>query len=487
MRMTFTHLEIFILSSLIAFVTIPLILKYGGRFGLYDRSVERRRKAEEKARFGGIGIYLAIVVSLGVTFLSSSWLSGLILTNLRDSLALFFCVTIIFALGSYDDLKGANATKKLMIQILASIFLYLFGYKITLITNPLGFILGPGSLFLPEAANFLLTMFWLVGITNAFNLTDGLDGLAAGVTFFCSLTMMIISFHLGHPLISFFFLALAGSTFGFLPYNMPRARIIMGDSGSLTLGFLFAALSLKGSIKGALGISFIIPVLIVSPSILDTVWAVIRRSIQGRAFFTADIDHIHHRMRRSVDGSWKALLTLYGIYIAFCMLGLILVFSVSKEIILSVYILSFILVIFLFYKIGYLHDVGEWLLVRRYGRRMIRARNVQELWGNFVETVKRLEFLRVRLEITKNLGLEVSGKKDMNCEEGDVFLWQSEDKTEKVRPLQSILELEGKSGKLGRLILEKSPSFSKAPINPSPTVDMLQRYVSQGLDKLISL
>jgi len=469
---------IILLSFPIAFISTRLILKYGENFGLYDRSEERRRKDEYKPRFGGIAIYLAIFVSLGIAFLFSSHLFGLVLGNLKEKVGLLLCTTFIFALGVYDDLKGADVKKKLSIQIVASIALYFFGYRIGVITNPFGFFFGPTSFFLPDFTSFLLTLFWLVGITNAFNLIDGMDGLASGVAIICSLAMMVISFYLGHPLIAIFFLAIAGATSGFLTFNMPTARIIMGDSGSLTVGFLFAAISLKGALKGSLGIAFIIPILVLSPAILDTAWATVRRWIQGKSFYTADSDHIHHRIGRSLGGQWRPLFTLYGIYIVFCTLGVTLAFSVAKEIGLFVFFVSLLLITILFYKIGYLHDAGEWLTLRIYGERMIRAKHIHELWDLLMRIVERVKFCGAKLELAESV-------KSILDIENNGFIWKKQDNWQEVRTIQIAIQLEGNSGNLGRLVLEKNPGFSKLSPNPSPTIEMLQKYVSLGLEKLI--
>ncbi len=289
----------------------PVVLRYLARPHSQKRFPEKR-DCPRKPRMGGVAIFLAFAASVCATYLSFPQMRTLMLESSGYMAALAISSTAVFLLGIYDDLWGADAKKKLIVQVPAAVLLYFAGFKIGLITNPFAFLGGPESFIPPSYVSLSLTVLWLVGITNALNLIDGMDGLAAGVVFMASLTMMAASHFVGCGLVAFLFLAMAGAVLGFLPFNLPPAKITLGDSGSLFLGFTIAALSLQSSVKGAMGLAFLIPVTVLGLVILDTMWAVVRRNVQGKSLHTADLDHIHHRVERLMECPWKALLVLYS-------------------------------------------------------------------------------------------------------------------------------------------------------------------------------
>jgi UDP-GlcNAc:undecaprenyl-phosphate GlcNAc-1-phosphate transferase len=227
------------------------------------------------------------------------------------------------ALGIYDDIQGAHAGKKLIVQTSAAVILFFFGFEIQRISNPFGSAIHLGWLSLP------ITIFWLVGLSNAFNLIDGIDGLASGVAFFATSTLLAVALFLGNILPSLFTAALAGATLGFLRYNFNPARIFMGDSGSLFLGFTIAAISIHGSEKAHAAVAILIPVVALGLPIMDTLLAIARRVYRGLPIPTADKEHIHHKLIQYGFSHRRATLILYSFCIVLSSLAVLLSISSS--------------------------------------------------------------------------------------------------------------------------------------------------------------
>jgi UDP-GlcNAc:undecaprenyl-phosphate GlcNAc-1-phosphate transferase len=215
---------------------------------------------------------------------------------------------MIFALGIADDLKPLPAKLKFLIQIGAAAIAVYLGVRIDFLSNPAG-----GLILLPAYVGVPLTIFWLVGITNTINLIDGLDGLAGGVSLIAASTTALIAYQTHQPVIALLALALIGSTIGFLRYNWNPAKIFMGDSGSLFLGFTLAAVSVVGVLKLLATAALLVPVLILGVPIFDTTFAIVRRALQRRPIFSPDRGHLHHRLLGMGFSQRRAVLIIYGI------------------------------------------------------------------------------------------------------------------------------------------------------------------------------
>ena len=187
--------------------------------------------------------------------------------------------------------------------------MYMCDIRITFITN----YFGPGNSDLGTALCFIITILWIVGITNTVNLIDGLDGLAAGTAAIVSLCIAYAAYIHGTYLAAGAMLALAGGALGFLPYNFYPAKIFMGDGGSLYLGFMLSTLSVLGTVKSATFVSMIIPVLVLGVPIFDTAFAILRRFVNKKPIMGADRGHLHHRLMNLGYGQRRATLMLYGI------------------------------------------------------------------------------------------------------------------------------------------------------------------------------
>jgi len=269
-------------------------------------------------RLGGVAIFLSVMAVFVVTLLSAEGRAAVETEGARSILGLLGASTVILLLGIYDDLRGAGASLKFGVQACAGAALYWSGFGV----QHLGFL--SGSEMLRTAIGLPLTIFWVLLITNAFNLIDGLDGLAAGSAFFSTMVMFVISLLRGNAIVSIMTIVLAGAILGFLRYNSNPASIFLGDSGSLFVGFMLSALALAGSQKATTMVAVAIPVVALGLPILDVALAVARRVIGAKPLFDGDHDHIHHKLLKRGLSQRAAVLVLYGATAGFGLLSVAL-------------------------------------------------------------------------------------------------------------------------------------------------------------------
>jgi UDP-GlcNAc:undecaprenyl-phosphate GlcNAc-1-phosphate transferase len=216
--------------------------------------------------------------------------------------------TLVLLLGVYDDLQGANARVKFIgLGLIAALF-YVMGGRIEALAIPV-----LGVVHFPPVLSFLITVFWLVAISNAFNLIDGIDGLASGAALFASVVIFIVSLGQPNPMMIVITLVLCGALAGFLRYNFNPASIFLGDSGALFVGFLLASLSVVGAQKATTAVAIITPVLAFGLPVVDTGVTLARRLISGRPVFEGDGEHIHHMLLARGWSQRRVVLILYGV------------------------------------------------------------------------------------------------------------------------------------------------------------------------------
>lgn len=305
------YILIFAIAAVVTFLITPTIRYFALKFSLVDRRNNRKPHNRVITRFGGLAIYIGFVFAMIYVFTSSSNL-GLVQQDLSNYIVVIIASSLILILGIFDDAKGANALIKFSIQILAALILVQSGFIVRIISNPFGSPIELGVFSIP------VTILWLVGITNAVNLIDGLDGLAAGIVFIVSFSMFWMSFLTGQIMPALFAIALAGACLGFLRYNYPPAKVFMGDTGSLFLGFSIAALSILTNYKGNAAIGLLMPAIIgMGIPIIDTSLAFFRRvAIKRVNPFHADKEHIHHLLLK-LNLSEKKVVFILWIITAF--------------------------------------------------------------------------------------------------------------------------------------------------------------------------
>jgi UDP-GlcNAc:undecaprenyl-phosphate GlcNAc-1-phosphate transferase len=276
-------------------------------------------------RLGGVAIFLAFSVSL-IVWLALSALFPRLVQGLAPItlLRIYVPACLIFCLGIYDDLHGAGPYLKFSVQALAAAMLFAGGMRV--LDLPLIF----RSYSLPWFLGLPLTVLWVVAVTNAFNLIDGLDGLAAGSALFSTLVFFVCALVNHSWLGSLMSVTLAGAILGFLRFNFNPATIFLGDSGSLFIGFMLSALALEGQQKAPTFVAIAIPVVSFGLPILETMLSILRRLISGRPIFTADREHIHHKLLQKGFSHRQVVTVLYAVSAVFAMLSLFLLWPTGS-------------------------------------------------------------------------------------------------------------------------------------------------------------
>jgi UDP-GlcNAc:undecaprenyl-phosphate/decaprenyl-phosphate GlcNAc-1-phosphate transferase len=285
----------------------PFVKKLAFAIGATDKPNKRKVHQKIMPRLGGLAIYISFIVGY------------LILRPVNeDSLYILLGSLIILAVGILDDVYELPAKVKFMGQFAAAfVVVVLAGVQVTFINLPFGGQLEFGILSIP------ISILWIVGITNAINLIDGLDGLAAGVSSIALITISGMALIMGDIFVASMGLIMLGSTLGFLLYNFHPAKIFMGDTGALFLGYMISVLSLLG-FKNVTFISFIVPVLILGVPISDTIFAIIRRIVKKQPLSAPDKSHLHHCLLRLGYSHRQTVLIIYGMSAVFGLSAVIL-------------------------------------------------------------------------------------------------------------------------------------------------------------------
>lgn len=309
-------------SALISFLITPLVRKLAFSFNVVDVPKDNRRVHKKPIpKLGGLAIYIAFLIMI---FLKKSPID-------QSEIGIIIGSLIIVIGGVVDDKYNIKPWQKLLFQIAAASFLIFFKVMISVITNPISDV----NLYI-RIANFIavpLTMLWVIGVTNAFNLIDGLDGLSAGLAFIACITMTIVAFLSGKADMEVITLTiiLGGAILGFLPYNFNPASIFMGDTGAQLLGFLLASIAMRGAIKSASAIVLAVPILALGLPIYDTIFAIIRRKVNGKSIAEADRGHLHHRLLDMGLTQRQAVIIMYIISIALGFIAVIVMQLTNKS------------------------------------------------------------------------------------------------------------------------------------------------------------
>ncbi|MGO4530730.1 glycosyltransferase family 4 protein [Paenibacillus sp. 2TAF8] len=307
----------FLVSMGLALALTPLVKKFAVRIGAMDTPNARKVHTRIMPRLGGLGIFLAFIITVAALLpFVSAWFTT------RDmSFVSAFLVggSIIVLIGALDDRFELSAKVKLLGQIVAaSVVVFGFNIRVDFVNIPF----QDAYSSLETWVSIPLTILWIVGVTNAINLIDGLDGLAAGVSGIAIGTIAVMSFLMGNMMIALMCLVLLGSIIGFLFFNFHPAKIFMGDTGSLFLGFSLAMLSMLG-FKQIAVVSFITPLIIIGVPLSDTLFAIIRRAVQRKPIFSPDKGHLHHCLRELGFSHRQTVLIIYGIAAFFGVLAII--------------------------------------------------------------------------------------------------------------------------------------------------------------------
>jgi len=286
LKLSDAHILGMIMAYLLGFFIMPFVIYFAKKNNLIDKPDERKIHNAPIARLGGIAIWSSFILAFVLLVILSYYPYGKLLSGI------LLGSSLMFLLGLIDDIYGLNAKFKLMIQIAIASIVYFLGINVDTIYNPFG-----SPIELTPIISYIVTILWIVGISNALNFIDGVDGLAGSIVTVSSVTLGIIAVAMTptngiSALIAFI---LAGSMLAFLTYNFNPAKIFMGDSGALFAGFLLATLSITGVMKSP-ELTMIVPFFILSVPIIDITFSSLRRIAKGVSPFTPDAEHLHHKL-----------------------------------------------------------------------------------------------------------------------------------------------------------------------------------------------
>lgn len=320
---------IFLFGALSAAILTPVMMRLARRWGAIDRGGYRRVGQGRTPLLGGLAVALPVVAFLlmfgaagglivshwrMIHRLNPAWLTPLMNFAVRrgEFSRSFIVLAIgggaILLLGFVDDLRGMRARVKLLAQFAVAVFICLSGYVLEEFYIPL-----VGTVPLSPDLGVVVSILWIVGLINAFNLIDGLDGLASGVALIVSAALVALGVSTGNVLLAFAGTALAGALAAFLFFNFPPARIYLGDTGSMFIGYLLATVTLMGTYKGKTAVIILGPLLALSYPIFETLVSMIRRFVRGVPIFSGDRYHTHHRLLDKGFSKRRVVLTIYGV------------------------------------------------------------------------------------------------------------------------------------------------------------------------------
>src|SRR6266566_731467 len=316
-----SYLGLFFIAALLSLLVTPAVRALGQWLQAYGQAANGREQ-RHIPRLGGLAILGAALAAWGVLLFVPNDVRARFLSEWHTMVVLMAPGTLVLLLGVYDDLMGATPWKKLIIETLAAGMVWWAGFRI--VHLPI-FGYGIHSLIL----SFAVTVFWIVAMTNSFNLIDGLDGLAAGIAFFVTLSVFAVSLIQGNHFGCILAITLAGALLGFLRFNFSPATIFLGDTGSLFLGFVLATLAIHTSQKSSTLLAIVVPFVAFGLPALDTLLTVVRRFLSGRPLFVGDHDHIHHRLLRRLSPR-AAALVLYAMAALFSLGSLLIIHSTGN-------------------------------------------------------------------------------------------------------------------------------------------------------------
>jgi UDP-GlcNAc:undecaprenyl-phosphate GlcNAc-1-phosphate transferase len=315
----------------VAYLLTPIVLWVATQLGIVAQPGGRHIHRTPVPRLGGLAVYVAFVAAVlgGLPVerpihVTHSAQQIVITVPYRPAIdrpivGLLLGATLITLLGVVDDVRGVTPVIKLAGQIASAIILLPFGVGMDVLTNPLG-----GMVFVAGPLGAVVTVIWLVALCNVMNLIDGVDGLAAGIAAIAGMTVFAASYQRGDVGTAIIAAAFIGGTLGFLPYNSNPARIFLGDTGSMLLGYILGSLAVLGTYKSYAAVSLLVPLAALGVPVADTALAILRRWRSGRPIFQADTEHLHHQLLRRGLSQRQTVIVLYLITAIFGVAALVL-------------------------------------------------------------------------------------------------------------------------------------------------------------------
>ena len=301
-------------AFLIAFAATPAVMSLAHKINAIDVPRDKRRVHKKPTPLiGGLAIFYGFIISV-LCFAELD----------RETAGILIGSVIIVTVGMIDDAIDMKAIVKLLCQIIAAVIVVYSGVRIEQFANPFArWFGGPPYIYMNYWISVAVTVIWIVGICNAVNLIDGLDGLAVGVSSIAAICMLILTLLSQNVNVAIITAAVAGACFGFLPYNFNPAKIFMGDTGALFLGYILACISIQGFLKLSAIISFAVPIIVLGLPIFDTLFAIVRRVLTGRSPMSPDRGHLHHRLLDMGFSQKQTVAILYTITAVLCLTAVV--------------------------------------------------------------------------------------------------------------------------------------------------------------------
>jgi UDP-GlcNAc:undecaprenyl-phosphate GlcNAc-1-phosphate transferase len=319
------YLSVYLGSTMLAIVTTPIVIRIAKRLNIVDPPDVRKVHSKPIPRIGGVAIF-ASMIGLVIPVLFLPGITGDSLRLLQPKITVVLCAAgLIFIVGLMDDIRGLRVYTKLAFQVIAAMVVCLANIRIESIAVTNFWILEFGWFSWP------VTLLWIIGITNAVNLSDGLDGLAAGISAITCGVLAILAVHNGNVVMAIVMLALLGSLTGFLFFNFDPARVFMGDSGSLFLGFTIASASVMCAAETKAIFGLALPILALGIPILDTLFSMLRRFLERRSLFAPDRSHFHHRLLALGFRQRHAVITAYLVTLLVTGLGMLMLLTRNTQ------------------------------------------------------------------------------------------------------------------------------------------------------------
>jgi len=470
----------FIVAFVVSLILTPMARWLGVRLKAFDVPSGRKVHTRPIPRTGGLAIFASVILT-NIIFSFVYPEERFLFTTHPQWSILAFGFYFIFALGFFDDFKRLGPKVKFLGQILAASMAFYAGVRIETIFG----INIQGVFF--NLLSWAITVFWFLLIINAINLIDGLDGLAAGVVFISAIVLVIVGELHGYSFTVYKLIILAGVVLGFLRYNFNPASIFMGDGGSYFLGYAIAALSIMASAKSTLGISILIPLVVLGVPVFDTLMAPLRRFLSGKKLFHPDKSHIHHLLLSKGITQKNVVLIIYGITTVLCAFALIMIFFRSTITIGITVTAIVILALFAVNKLGYL----EYLLIDKFFGwikdvtdasrnssysgtfltlmgELQKTKNLKNLWEKACQAFEFMQIEAAELRITKPVKL----KSKSPSKRADVLSWKKSD-----APRKEMLRLEV-------FISEGNPFSAKLIIFKNLAANNLRPYTLRRIKQL---
>ena len=301
-------------AFLIAFAATPAVMSLAHKINAIDVPRDKRRVHKKPTPLiGGLAIFYGFIISV-LCFAELD----------RETAGILIGSVITVTVGMIDDAIDMKAIVKLLCQIIAAVIVVYSGVRIEQFANPFArWFGGPPYIYMNYWISVAVTVIWIVGICNAVNLIDGLDGLAVGVSSIAAICMLILTLLSQNVNVAIITAAVAGACFGFLPYNFNPAKIFMGDTGALFLGYILACISIQGFLKLSAIISFAVPIIVLGLPIFDTLFAIVRRVLTGRSPMSPDRGHLHHRLLDMGFSQKQTVAILYTITAVLCLTAVV--------------------------------------------------------------------------------------------------------------------------------------------------------------------